>query len=162
MDDVADLRPTDPWRRFDRWSSTLFIALAVVTFLGVLTVGPHALADPSVPRWAVALLVVIALVQVATLGVASAGLDRRRPWGRTVALGLLLVIVGADVARVLLDLSRGQVTIPLAGIAAAWLLWTKPGPQPALGGRDRSIAGGILVVAVLVQLAMVAAAIMAP
>jgi hypothetical protein len=151
----------NPWRRFDRWTSTFFIVLAVVTFLAALTVGPYALVDPTVPGAAVAAMIGVALVEIAVLGVASVGLDRRRPWGRTVALGLLLVIVGADVVRVVVDLTRGQVTIPLAAIVALYLLTARPGPLPALGGRDRRIAGGILAVAVLAQLAAIGPAVVA-
>lgn len=151
----------DPWRRFDRWTSTFFIVLAVVTFLATLTVGPYALADPTMPGAAVAAMIGVALVEIAVLAIASVGLDRRRSWGRTVALGLLLVIIGADVVRVVVDLTRGQITIPLAAIVALYLLTTRPGPLPALGGRDRRIAGGILAVAVPAQLAAIASAVLA-
>ena len=86
---------------------------------------------------------------------------RRRPWGRTVALGLLLVIIGGDVVRVVIDLTRSQITIPLAGLVALYLLGTRPGPLPALGGRDGRIAGGILAVAVLAQVAAIAPLVLA-
>ena len=157
----ASAAAVDPWRRFDRWTSTFFISLGVVTFLAALTVGPYALNDPTVPGAAVAAMIGVALVEITILGVASVGLDRRRPWGRTVALGLLLVLIGADVVRVAVDLTRSQITIPLAGLVALYLLGTRPGPLPALGGRDRRIAGVIIAVAVLAQLAAIAPVVLA-
>lgn len=146
----------DSWRRFERWTSTFFLVLAVVTFVAALTVGPFALNDPTVPGAAVAAMVGVALLQIALLVVAAVGLDRRLPWGRTVAVGLLLVIIAADAVRVLVDLTRGQVTIPLAGLVALYLLSTRTGPLPSLRGRDRGSAVGILAVAVLGQVAALA------
>lgn len=157
----ASAAAVDPWRRFDRWTSTFFIVLGVVTFLAALTVGPYALSDPTVPDGAVAAMIGITLVEIAVLGIASVGLDRRRPWGRTVAVGLLLVIIGADVVRVVVDLTRSQITIPLAGLVALYLLATRPGPLPTLDGRDRRVAGGILAIAVLAQVAAIAPAVLA-
>lgn len=151
----------DPWRRFDRWTSTFFVVLAVVTFLAALTVGPYALADPTVPGEAVAAMIGVALLQIAVLGVASVGLDRRRPWGRTAALGLLLVIIVADVVRVVVDLTRSQITVPLAAIVALYLLTTRPGPLPGLGGRDRRIAGAIVALAFVAQVASLALTVLA-
>jgi hypothetical protein len=157
----ASAAADDPWRRFDRWTSAFFISLGVVTFLVALTVGPYALTDPTVPEEAVAAMIGVALVEIAVLGVASVGLDRRRPWGRTVALGLLLVIIGADVVRVVVDLTRSQITIPLAGLVALYLLGTRPGRLPALAGRDRRIAGGVLAAAVLAEVAALAPRVLA-
>jgi hypothetical protein len=151
----------NPWRRFDRWTSTFFIVLAVVTFVVAITVAPIAAADRGVPGGSIAALAIVTALQVAVLGAASAGLDRRRPWGRTAALGLLLVIVGADVVRVVVDLTRSEITIPLAGLVALYLLSVRPGPPPAIGGRDRRIAGAILGLAILAQVAALAPVLLA-
>ncbi len=152
----------DPWRRFDRWTSTFFVVLAVVTFIAALTVLPFAAADATVSRTTIIATVVATVLQIAVLAVASFGLDRRRPWGRTGAVGLLLVMIGADVVRVALDLARGQVTIPLAGIVALYLLTVRPGPLPVLDGRDRRIAVAILALAVVAQLAVLGPAVLGP
>jgi hypothetical protein len=157
----AAVPAADPWRRFDRWTSTFFIVLAVVTLLAAITVLPFAAADRSVSGSAGAVLVAATVFQIAVLGVASAGLDLRLPWGRTAAVGLLLVTIGADVVRVVVDLTRSQLTIPLAGVVALCLLTIRPGPLRTLDGRDRLIASGILVVAILAQVVAMAPALLA-
>jgi hypothetical protein len=156
-DDAAD-----PRGRFERWTSIFFLSIAVVTFLAALTVGSAAANDPGVPELALARLVGLVAVEIALLVVATIGLDRRLPWGRTVAVGLLLVLVATDVVHVLVDLTRGQVTIPLGGLIAVYLLSTRAGPLPSLGDRDRGIAAGIVVLAAFAQVAALVPGVVGP
>lgn len=156
-DDAAD-----PWGRFERWTSIFFVSIAVVTFLAALTVGSAAANVPGVPELALARLVGLVAVEIALLVVATIGLDRRLPWGRTVAVGLLLVLVATDVVHVLVDLTRGQITIPLGGLIALYLLSTRAGPLPSLRDRDRGIATGILALAALAQVAALVPGVVGP
>ncbi len=139
----AELTPPDPWATFDRWSSNLFLLLAVLGFLVLLTVGGLAGSVTDKPVAVVAIALGIAAVGAALLVVVSFALDRRRAWARTAAWYLLVILVVVGFGGAIIDLARGAITIPLGALAALYVMSRRPGPVPALAGRDRTVAAGI-------------------
>jgi hypothetical protein len=129
----------DQWARFDRWSSNLFLLLAVLTLvvlLAVLGLGGAA----SLPGLAIALTIAIGVAGGALLVGTSLALDRHAGWARTAASWMLWILVVTGVLDVLVALTRNTVTIPLAAIAAAVALRRRPGPLPALEAPGRRTA----------------------
>ena len=157
--DAAPLSTADRWRRFDRWSSVFFLSLAAVAFVAALTVLSAAeAAGTDVLAW----LITVTIATVALLLAAAFALDRETPWARTTAVGLLVVVVATDAVRVVVDLTRSSITIPLAAIVALCLLSIRPGPLARLWGRDRSVALAIVGLFLVVSLLEVASVLAAP
>jgi hypothetical protein len=140
------------WAGFDRWSSNLFLLLAILTFVVLLTVGGLA-GGSDIPMDVVVITLAFAAVQVVLLVIASIGLDRHRAWARTTARWILWIMILTGVGGALVDLLGQKFTIPLGAIAAIVVLRRQPGPTPVLGGRDSWIAigiGGLLLAATVV------------
>ncbi len=139
----TELTLRNPWATFDRWSSNLFLLLAVLGFLVLLTVGGLAGGVTDLPFVVVALTLAIAAVGAVLLVVVSFALDRRRAWARTAAWYLLVILVLVGFGGAIFDLARGSITIPLEALAALFVMTRRPGPVPALAGRDRTVAASI-------------------
>lgn len=163
MDDVGAQTPTDPppsptdqargatpstdqLERFRRWAMTLFALLLVVIAVAILLLGNQIVERATME-------VLVGLLGVA-LGVGALlalliGLYRRYPWAIPAAIWSCWILIAAAIVHLAVDLGRGNLTIPLEGIAAAVVLTRRPATWPA-----RSIADGRL--AVLVTLLFLA------
>ncbi len=150
--------PSVPWATFDRWARNLFLALALVALVAWLTVigfanqpGATTLAigwtiDAGLAFEANALLGVLAILALAWL---AAGLDVGRPWARPAARNALVILVVVGLLEVVLDLTAGRLTIPLAAFGALAVISRRSGQPLAVHGRDAAIAG-LLTVTILV------------
>lgn len=134
--------PRDAWATFDRWSSNLFLVVAVVGLLVILIIGGQA---PNMDALLVATGLAIAVTSSVLLLVTSVGLDRKRGWARATAFGVLLITLVSGLVGAVSDFTRGTLTIPLGTIIAALVLTRKPGPLPAMSAHDRRVAAGLLV-----------------
>jgi hypothetical protein len=133
--------PGDAWRTFDRWSSALFLALAVLGLLAAIAV--VGMANGTIPAIATGATIVIAALGSVVLYAVAAGLDRGRSWARPAAWAALVILVGAGLVGAAVDLAHGRITVPLGAVVAAVVLAKRPGPLPAAGWRDRRIAVGL-------------------
>ena len=138
--DDAWLATFDRWAGFDRWSSNLFLLLALVAFVVLVTVvGTGGMAD--LPGQLVAATVAITVVLLVMLVATSFALDRHRAWGRPAARAILWIMVVTGLGGALIDLTQSKFTVPLAAVAALLVLNRWPGPTPPVGARDRRVAG---------------------
>jgi uncharacterized membrane protein len=155
MDDAATPVPPDPppaspngvvgdgmpWTAsldgFRRWAMTLFALLLILIAVGVVLLGGLVAERPMMEA-----LVVFAGVAISAGALLAVliGLDRRRPWAIPAAIWSCWVIIAAAIVHVAADLARGNITIPLEGIAAAIVLTRRPVPWPTLSARDRQVA----------------------
>jgi hypothetical protein len=134
---ATDPPATDPLATFRRWAMTLFTLLVVLIVVGTVLVWAGTNALPTSQLLAAVTGVALAIVALSTLLV---GLDRRRGWAIPAAIATCWILVAAAVIRVLVDLQRGTITIPLEGIAAAAVLTRLPAHRPAVAPRDRRLA----------------------
>ena len=130
--------PADAWATFDRWSSNLFLVLAVLGLVVTLTVAGASATYAA--RGALLAAVAIAGCSLVILVVTAAGLDRRTAWARPTAWVVLLVMIVSGLAGAVLDLARNTLTVPLGAAFALLVASRKPGPIRLPGGRDRGIA----------------------
>jgi len=147
------------WRRFDRWTSTFFACLAAVTLIAALTV---LTAAEGAGGDVLARLLAVTIAEILVLFLVAVAQDRGAPWGRPAAVGLLLVIVASDAIRVVVDLTLSTITIPLAGLAALYLLSIRPGPVASRPGRERWIALAVVGLFAIVSLVSIAPSIVGP
>jgi hypothetical protein len=145
------------WAGFDRWSSNLFLLIAVLTFVVLLAVGGLA-GESGVPTNVVLTTLALALVQVVLLVTASIGLDRHWAWARTTARWILWIMIVTGVGGALIDLLQPRLTIPLGAIAAIVVLRRQPGSISSIAGRNWWIAIGIGAVFLAATIAMAGAA----
>ncbi|MEW6223769.1 MAG: hypothetical protein AB1627_03995 [Chloroflexota bacterium] len=140
---AAGRPPTDAWATFDRWSSNLFLVLAVLGLVVTLTVAGASATYAA--RGALLAAVAIAGCSLVILVVTAAGLDRRLAWARPTAWVILLVMIVSGLAGAALDLARNTLTVPLGSAFALLVASRRPGPIRLPGGRDRGIAIGLSV-----------------
>ncbi len=145
---TADVLAEDPWASFDRWGGRLFVVLALLTgVVGLLVVGPFAVR--ALPPLFLAAAVAFLVSGVALLYVVAVALGRRWAWARLAAVWLLVAIALTGFLGAAADFTASRINIPLAAIAAVVVFLRKPGPLPAIGGRDRR-TGTVVGVAFLV------------
>jgi hypothetical protein len=146
------------WEAFDRWSSNLFLLLALLGLLGALV----ALAWP--PGDSPALVLSTLLSSLATIAGAYAlmvGLRDARSWARPASAAVLLAIVAAGVLQVILDLTASRITIPLGALLAIVVLGKRPSDRPPTASRDRRIGGAAGIAAFLILLPTSVSAVVA-
>ncbi len=148
--DIAqrDRQASEPWSRFDRWASNLFLVLALIGLVAALIV-LGALASSDQPAWLVVASFAIGIGEIALLYGMSVAIDRGRTWAREASIYLLYVMVLVDATKASLALLQGSLYIPLGAILAIAVLLQRPGPLPAGSPRDRRIAlvlGGLFLV----------------
>jgi hypothetical protein len=134
---ATDAPATDPLATFRRWATTLFTLLVLLIVVGALLIWAGTERLPTSQILVALTGLVLAVVALLTLLV---GLDRRRGWAIPAAIAICWILVAAAVIRVLADLQRGAITIPLEGIAAALVLTRLPAHRPAVAPRDRRVA----------------------
>ena len=154
MDDVGNPTPTDPppspaddpgsalpsldpLEGFRRWAMILFALLLVVVAIAIVFLGPL-IAERATAE------VLVGVVGVA-LGVGALvalliGLDRRSPWAVPAAIWSCWILIAAAIVHVAVDLGRGNITVPLEGIAAALVLTRRPRTWPARSVADARLA----------------------
>lgn len=128
---------------FDRWAARLFLILLSVVVLGLLAA---LLAPGDLPPGAVLVATIGTPFGAMVLIIAVQGLGSGKPWGRPLAMALLVILVIAGVIRFLVALPTGLM-IPLDGLAAAWVLSLPRGDVgPPLQARDRRLVSGLAAV----------------
>jgi hypothetical protein len=135
---LAGVQPADPWDRFDSWAAWLLLALAVVDGVAALLTVGELSGNGSAP-WLAALVGGSLAVAAVASWLGWRGLQAPRPWGRTLAVALLVIVAFFGAISAIADLAAGRITIPLAAIAALVVVNQKPGRLPLLDGRDRRI-----------------------
>jgi hypothetical protein len=154
---VADAqgRGPDPWvdttaaptverradQRFRIAAAGLFALMAAVVVVAGCVVSANTESWQVVPR----LAILAALPAGAVIVAIAWGLIMERPWAEPPSVVLLWLFVVSGVIDVLASLTRGSLTIPLAAIAAAILLWQRPPGfgRASLAARDRWLAAGL-------------------
>ncbi len=149
--DIAERgrQASEPWSRFDRWASNLFLVLALIGLVAALIVPRRAGVVEPAPAWLVVASFAIGIGEIALLYGMSVAIDRGRTWAREASVYLLYVMVLVDATKASLALLQGSLYIPLGAILAIAVLLQRPGPLPAASARDRRIAlalGGLFLV----------------
>lgn len=128
-----DERPTavaDPWRTFDAWAAVLCLVLAAVALVASLIAGSGLASSGASPGLA-ALLVALGVGTALVQWLGWWGLQGPKPWGRSAATWILVVIALAGAVGTVADLAQSRLTIPIAAIAAVVVLGRRPGPVVA-------------------------------
>jgi hypothetical protein len=112
---VTPLDTTTPFQR--RASNVLLLYFVVSIVLFLLAVGLPDL-SPAV-AWIAGGVTLMMGVSALVISIA---LDRRHPWATEVAVIVLWLFVLTGIGRVVVELTRSSVTIPLEAIIAGWAL----------------------------------------
>jgi hypothetical protein len=127
----------DPLDSFRRWAMALFGLLLILIVVGVAVLASAAFEQFGADVLLGGIGIVLGVIALVALLV---GLDGRRAWAFQATVAVCWILIGAAVVRVVADLSRGTITIPLEGIVAAVVLTRRPAAMPVLGPGERPLA----------------------
>jgi hypothetical protein len=121
-----DLAALEPYVRWARFVVALLIAVVAVGLALVPSSGARLDPDQLAAIWPRLAIIGANLgASLLALGSLFVGLGRRSPWALHAVLPVCVALIAIGVARALIALTQGNVTLPLEAIAAVLVL-TRP------------------------------------